>query len=66
MLYYKYKAKIQRGNQQMSEFEETKICDWCNEEYDITDLTKTDVGYLCDKCIRAITSRGETLNIEVN
>ena len=50
----------------MSEFEETKICDWCNEEYDITDLTKTNLGYLCDRCIRAITSRGETFSIEVN
>ena len=50
----------------MSEFEETKTCDWCHEEHDITDLTKTNLGYLCDRCIRAITSRGETFSIEVN
>ena len=45
--------------------EETKTCEWCNEEYEVSDLTKTDIGYLCDTCIRAITSRGEDLTIEV-
>ena len=53
-------------NVTLTEFEETKTCDWCHEEYDITDLTKTNLGYLCDRCIRAITSRGETFSIEVN
>ena len=41
--------------------EELKECTWCKEEYEVSDLTQTDIGLLCDKCIRAIKSRGEDL-----
>ena len=44
---------------------ETVKCTWCGEEIDIADAVKEiDMGYLCDTCVRAITSRGETLAIE--
>ena len=44
--------------------EETVICKWCGEEIPISEAVKeADMGYLCDTCVRAITSRGETLNI---
>ena len=34
-------------------------CDWCHDEAD--DLIKTDLGMLCERCITAIRSRGETV-----
>lgn len=34
-------------------------CDWCELEFDESQLTKTDLGMLCDRCIAAIRSRGE-------
>lgn len=38
------------------------ICSWCGEIYDKTDLQEElNLGLLCDTCIRAIESRGETL-----
>lgn len=47
------------------EKEETVICKWCGEEIPISDAVKeADMGYLCETCVRAITSRGETLDIE--
>ena len=45
--------------------EETKVCKWCGEEYEVSELKKeVNLGYLCDTCIRAIKSRGETLTFE--
>lgn len=45
--------------------EEMVTCKWCGEEIPLSEAVKeTDMGYLCDTCVRAITSRGETLNIE--
>lgn len=45
--------------------EETKVCAWCGDELDASELRKEiDLGYLCDSCIRAIESRGETLTFE--
>lgn len=38
-------------------------CVWCNEEFDESELHHTDIGMLCDRCIAAITSRGERLAI---
>jgi hypothetical protein len=39
------------------------ICSWCGEIFDKTDLQEElNLGLLCDGCIRAIESRGETLN----
>lgn len=37
-------------------------CVWCEEEYDECELTWTKLGHLCDTCIRAIESRGESVN----
>ena len=41
-------------------------CAWCHDEYDKCDLVKTDFGYLCDRCIRAIESRGESITVYLN
>lgn len=41
--------------------EELKFCDWCDEEFEECELTKTSLGYLCDCCIREIESRGESV-----
>lgn len=59
-----YKKANSKCARQYALKEETKTCEWCNEEYEVSDLTKTDIGYLCDTCIRAITSRGESIAIE--
>ena len=37
-------------------------CEWCEEEYE--ELVKTDLGWLCERCICAIRSRGETVKEE--
>ena len=34
-------------------------CNWCENDFDKSELTKTDLGMLCDRCIAAIRSRGE-------
>lgn len=48
-------------------FEEDLItCAWCGDEYDKSDLVKTDLGYLCDNCVRAIESRGESITVYFN
>ena len=40
-------------------------CQWCNELYPMSELhEETDLGLLCDNCIMAIESRGETLNLK--
>lgn len=40
-------------------------CDWCGEEYEIYDMVhEQDLGWLCETCVRAIESRGETLIID--
>ena len=45
--------------------EETVICKWCGEEIPLSEAIKeADMGYLCDTCVRAISSRGEDLDIE--
>ena len=42
--------------------EETATCAWCDEEFPISDLfEEKDFGYLCDKCKRALKSRGEKI-----
>ena len=38
------------------------ICSWCGEIYDKSALKEElNLGYLCDSCVGAIWSRGETL-----
>lgn len=45
--------------------EETVDCVWCNHTLPRSDCRKeVDMGWLCDKCERAINSRGETLTFE--
>lgn len=39
--------------------DETVHCDWCELDFDESQLKKTDLGMLCDRCIAAIRSRGE-------
>ena len=40
-------------------------CEWCNEVFEKSELRKeADLGYLCNGCIHAISSRGEKLNLE--
>lgn len=43
--------------------DEVKRCEWCNEEFDKSELVNTDLGMLCDHCILAIHSRGEEVVI---
>lgn len=46
--------------------EDLMLCAWCGDEYDKSDLVKTDLGYLCDNCVRAIESRGESIIVYFN
>lgn len=39
----------------------TNECSWCGEEFDTSELYKTDIGVMCDHCIAAIRSRGEKI-----
>jgi len=34
-------------------------CEWCNEEFEESELTDTQIGKVCSQCIAAIKSRGE-------
>ena len=43
--------------------DEYRKCDWCSEEFDDSELTKTDLGMICDNCIAAIRSRGEEVTV---
>jgi len=36
-------------------------CNWCGEEFEGPELQQTSIGMLCDTCIRAIKSRGESI-----
>lgn len=42
----------------------SSTCVWCKNEWELSELFKTDIGLLCDQCIRAIRSRGETIWVE--
>ena len=39
-------------------------CEWCEEEYESSELKETNIGKLCPRCIDAILSRGEELWIK--
>lgn len=44
--------------------EEVGTCFFCGDEYPLSDLKQTsDCGPICDTCLRAIKSRGETVTI---
>jgi len=48
-----------------SEDDDLKHCSWCGGEFEETELRKeSDLGLLCNSCIRAIESRGLSLNFE--
>ena len=42
-------------------YEETRKCEWCEEEFDASQLLNTDIGYICEHCFAAIRSRGEPI-----
>lgn len=44
-------------------WDEVMTCDWCGEIYEESELKNTDLGKLCDRCIAAIRSRGESITI---
>lgn len=40
------------------------VCQWCGEITEFTDdggRTEKDIGWMCNKCIQAVKSRGEEL-----
>ena len=40
-------------------------CEWCNGIFEKSELhQEADLGNLCNSCVLAIASRGETLNFE--
>lgn len=43
---------------------EMVTCAWCGEDYEESELKNTDLGKLCDDCIEAIRSRGESITIK--
>ncbi len=52
-------------NENRNEETESIKCEWCGEEFDESELQKdVDLGYLCDRCMRGIASRGEKLILE--
>lgn len=36
-------------------------CEWCNEDYEESELINTKIGNICFTCKRAIESRGEDI-----
>ena len=41
------------------------LCKWCSELYPESELREeTDLGHLCDQCVSAIRSRGESLTLK--
>ncbi len=43
--------------------EQLHSCDWCKNDFLEDQLTDTNLGKLCDRCIQAIRSRGERVEI---
>ena len=43
--------------------DDVMVCNWCEEEFDVSELRVTDIGMLCDGCIAAIRSRGEKVAV---
>ena len=42
-----------------------RLCQWCEELFPEIELREEiDLGYLCDRCIAAIHSRGESLTLK--
>lgn len=59
-----YKLNEQMATEDVDNTTEV-TCDWCNELFVRTDLTETELGNLCDKCIAAIESKEGPLDHKV-
>lgn len=46
-----------------ADIEEPRVCVWCSETFDRSEVHMTDIGLLCDTCITAIRSRGEKVAV---
>ena len=42
---------------------EFRKCVFCEDVYDLTDMHETDIGFMCDSCLLALKSRGETISV---
>jgi hypothetical protein len=53
--------------EELEENEDTVECKWCDELFDKSECRyEVDMGWLCDRCIAAIKSRGEPLTFREN
>lgn len=43
--------------------EDYRACDWCEEEFPVSALTKTDGGWVCPQCIEEAESHGEPFTV---
>lgn len=43
--------------------DEPRVCVWCGEVFDRSEVKMTDLGLLCDHCIEGIRSRGEVVAV---
>lgn len=43
--------------------DEPRVCVWCCNVFDRSEVHMTDIGLLCDTCITAIRSRGEEVSV---
>lgn len=59
-----YKLNEQMAKEDVDNTTEV-TCDWCNELFVRTDLTETELGNLCGKCIAAIESKEGPLDHKV-
>ena len=65
MKHFRSKPKTDNSLRGDGHEEKCSKCQWCNELYPTSELhEETDLGLLCDNCIMAIESRGETLNLK--
>ena len=56
---------IEQLVEEMEENEDMVECTWCNELFDKSECRyEADMGWLCDRCIAAIKSRGEELTFK--
>lgn len=43
--------------------EDPRTCIWCGEVFARSDVHRTDIGIMCDRCITAVRSRGEKVTV---
>ena len=57
--------KIEIEHDNGNYIENWHLCTWCEDLFPESDLREeTDLGHLCDRCIAAILSRGESLTLK--